>query len=187
MDAFVKRLPKPQGEVKHSRAKSSHEQDKERPSKRSKKDEVQDSGSDHSDDYELGNHEDLKPATRSNSEHDDDEQDEPDDGTKPITEFESALPPTKVDKKAIEDYEAMKSSQMSASDDGKTEQASPAWVRGRSSIYVDAFTLALDTVLEDESHLFDHREMEVFRQWRELGYEAQYLYVMERSSRTLDL
>lgn len=42
---------------------------------------------------------------------------------------------------------------------------------------MDAFNLALDTVLEDEAHLFDSKEMVVFEQWRTLDYEAQYLYV----------
>lgn len=50
------------------------------------------------------------------------------------------------------------------------------WVRGRSSVYVDAFRLALDIVLEDESHLFDEREQRVFQEWRSLDYESQYLY-----------
>ena len=51
------------------------------------------------------------------------------------------------------------------------------WTKGKSSIYVDAFNLALETVLEDEGHLFDEKEMEVFHQWRALDYEAQYLWV----------
>jgi Fanconi-associated nuclease 1 len=72
----------------------------------------------------------------------------------------------------------MKSSQVSAGDDdGTVDQTKPAFVRYKSSIYVDAFNLALDTVLDEESHLFDEKEMDVFRQWRELDYEAQYLWV----------
>lgn len=47
----------------------------------------------------------------------------------------------------------------------------------RSSIYVDAFNLALDTVLDEEGYLFDEREHEVFGRYRKLDYEAQYLYV----------
>ncbi|KAF3933919.1 hypothetical protein ABW19_dt0205433 [Dactylella cylindrospora] len=47
----------------------------------------------------------------------------------------------------------------------------------RSSLYVDAFNLALDTVLEDESYLFDEAEHEIFRKYRDLDYEAKYLYV----------
>lgn len=50
------------------------------------------------------------------------------------------------------------------------------WTKGQSSIYVDAFNLALDTVLGHESHLFNEREMQIFKSWRQLGYEAQYLY-----------
>ncbi|CAK7225528.1 hypothetical protein SBRCBS47491_005918 [Sporothrix bragantina] len=47
----------------------------------------------------------------------------------------------------------------------------------RSSIYVDAFNIALDTVLEQEQHLFSEKEKAVFAAWRDLDYEAQYLYV----------
>ena len=43
---------------------------------------------------------------------------------------------------------------------------------------MDAFNLALETVLEDESHLFNEAELAVFAFWRELSYEAQYLYDM---------
>lgn len=46
-----------------------------------------------------------------------------------------------------------------------------------SSLYVDAFDLALDTVLKDESYLFDPNEQEVFAKYRSLHYEAQHLYV----------
>jgi len=51
------------------------------------------------------------------------------------------------------------------------------WTKGRSSIYVDAFNLALETVLEDEAGLFDEMEIEVFNQWKALDYDAQYLLV----------
>ncbi|KAF2146975.1 uncharacterized protein K452DRAFT_355372 [Aplosporella prunicola CBS 121167] len=88
------------------------------------------------------------------------------------TDLESALPPIETDKEAIEAYEAGRAAEQTEEQAGGRN-----WVKGRSSIYVDAFNLALDTVLEDESHLFDEAETEVFRQWRELGYEAQYLYV----------
>ncbi|KAH8676723.1 VRR-NUC domain-containing protein [Tricladium varicosporioides] len=93
-----------------------------------------------------------------------------------ITELESALPPIKTDKEAIDEYETM-----GASEDVPIELKSRLdkrnWTHGKSSIYVDAFNLALETVLEDEQHLFDEKEMEVFNQWRNLTYEAQYLYV----------
>jgi Fanconi-associated nuclease 1 len=57
----------------------------------------------------------------------------------------------------------------------KDRLSNRTWTKGKSSIYVDAFNLALETVLEDERHLFDEKEIEVFKQWRELEYEAQYL------------
>jgi Fanconi-associated nuclease 1 len=99
------------------------------------------------------------------------------------TAFESSLPAVATDKEAIEEYEAMRASQESQAfqasqndtDNPSAMIAKRQWVRGKSSIYVDAFNLALDTVLEDESHLFDANEQRVFEQWRALDYEAQYL------------
>lgn len=90
------------------------------------------------------------------------------------TDLETALPPIETDKEAIEAYEASR-----AAEQAETKQRldGSTWTRGKSSIYVDAFNLALDTVLEDESHLFDGAEHAVFKCWRELSYEAQYLYV----------
>lgn len=90
------------------------------------------------------------------------------------TDLETALPHIQSDKEAIEAYEA---SRAAGEFDLKGRLADSKWVRGKSSIYVDAFNLALETVLEDESHLFDEAEHSVFQQWRELSYEAQYLYV----------
>ncbi len=92
------------------------------------------------------------------------------------TDLESALPPIETDKEAIDAYEASRAAEQAELGlkerlDGKN------WVRGKTSIYVDAFNLALETVLEDESHLFDGAEHTVFTAWRELAYEAQYLYV----------
>lgn len=49
------------------------------------------------------------------------------------------------------------------------------WTRGKSSLYVDAFNLALDDVLKSESYLFDKPELAVFEHWRGLSYDAQYL------------
>jgi Fanconi-associated nuclease 1 len=101
-----------------------------------------------------------------------------------ITELESALAPVKTDKEAILEYEAMRAAEGSAEGvnkepgdgGGLNERLSKRnWTRGKSSIYLDAFNLALETVLEDEGHLFDEREMMVFEKWRELDYEAQYL------------
>ncbi|KAL9127433.1 MAG: hypothetical protein Q9175_007734 [Cornicularia normoerica] len=92
------------------------------------------------------------------------------------TELESALPPVKTDKEAIAEYEATRAAEAQSLDlHGRLGQRK--WVSGKSSIYVDAFNLALETVLEDESHLFDEAEMAVFAQWREMSYEGQYLYV----------
>ena len=90
------------------------------------------------------------------------------------TELESALPQVKTDKEAIAEYEATRAAEAESLDlNGRLGQRK--WVAGKSSIYVDAFNLALDTVLEDESHLFDEAEMAVFAHWREMSYEGQYL------------
>ncbi|KAF5875416.1 putative coiled-coil domain-containing protein mtmr15 protein [Botrytis fragariae] len=94
-----------------------------------------------------------------------------------VTELESALPPVVINKTAIAEYEAMRAENENLPDDLKARLTGRTWERGKSSIYSDAFNLALETVLEDEGHLFDEKEMEVFKQWRELDYEAQYLYV----------
>jgi Fanconi-associated nuclease 1 len=93
------------------------------------------------------------------------------------TAFENSLPAVATDQEAIEEYEAMRASQSSQNEPADASAAADQrhWVRGNSSIYVDAFNLALDTVLEDEAHLFDAKEMCVFEQWRALSYEAQYL------------
>ncbi|KAJ9615560.1 hypothetical protein H2200_001635 [Cladophialophora chaetospira] len=100
------------------------------------------------------------------------------------TQLEATLPPIQTDEDAIEAYEAYKAGEdaekvQAQSDEGTAASRleSRSWIRGRSSIYVDAFNLALDTVLDDEGHLFDDAELNLFTQWRELSYEAQYLYV----------
>ncbi|KAL6249024.1 hypothetical protein RBB50_004087 [Rhinocladiella similis] len=120
----------------------------------------------------------------------DEEQDlEEDGGVKLPTEFkatqlEATLPPVQTDEEAIEAYEAYKASEYDGQQGEKDGEStslsrleSRKWIRGRSSIYVDAFNLALDTVLEDEGHLFNEAEHSLFRIWRDLHYEAQYLYV----------
>ena len=90
------------------------------------------------------------------------------------TDLESALPPVKTDKEAIAEYEATRAAEVENLDlKGRLGQRK--WVAGKSSIYVDAFNLALETVLEDESHLFNEAEIAVFEQWRDLSYEGQYL------------
>ncbi|KAL8694863.1 MAG: hypothetical protein Q9218_000527 [Villophora microphyllina] len=91
------------------------------------------------------------------------------------TELESALPLIKTDKEAIAEYEATRAAETDLDLQGRLGQRK--WVQGKSSIYVDAFVLALETVLDEESHLFDEAEMAVFHRWRGLSYEGQYLYV----------
>ena len=93
------------------------------------------------------------------------------------TELESALPSVRTDKEAIADYEASRAAESHAPSDAGGRFGQRKWVPGKSSIYVDAFNLALETVLDDEAHLFDEAEMGVFSNWRILSYEAQYLYV----------
>ena len=107
-----------------------------------------------------------------------DSDDEPleDEARSRRTDLETALPPIQTDKEAIEAYEASRAAEQ-AELGLKERLYGQKWARGRSSIYVDAFNLALSTVLEDESHLFDEAEHAVFRHWRELSYESQYLYV----------
>ena len=92
------------------------------------------------------------------------------------TQLESVLPPIQTDEEAIEAYEAYKAGEQTA-DDTKTRFDDRSWKRGQSSIYVDAFNLALDTVLEEEAHLFNEAELSLFREWRSLEYPCQYLYV----------
>lgn len=91
------------------------------------------------------------------------------------TDLESALPEVKSGDDAIEEYEAFKASQEEQTEGTDERLEKRTWVRGKSSLYVDAFNLALDTVLDEESHLFDEAETEVFRIWRDLDYESQYL------------
>ncbi|KAK0392774.1 hypothetical protein NLU13_2269 [Sarocladium strictum] len=93
------------------------------------------------------------------------------------TGVENALPPAEFEEDAIQEYETFKLSQNSDHQNDATGKERPAWVRGQSSIYVDAFNLALDTVLAEESSLFDEKELDVFRQWKGLPYESQFLYV----------
>ena len=119
----------------------------------------------------------LEPCSRPRREVPDSEAESDDDfpqGQSSQTELESALPSVKSDKEAIAEYEAARAAESESLDlQGRLGQRK--WVQGKSSIYVDAFNLALETVLEDESHLFDEAEMDVFEQWRQLSYEGQYL------------
>ncbi|OBT71119.1 hypothetical protein VF21_09913 [Pseudogymnoascus sp. 05NY08] len=95
------------------------------------------------------------------------------------TELESALPHLDQGKDAIVDYEAIQPFEGDLNipkdlEDSLSAQKLPS---GRRSIYVDAFNLALETVLDEESHLFDEKEGKIFDEWHGLTYEAQYLYV----------
>lgn len=91
------------------------------------------------------------------------------------TALESALPLVKTDKEAIAEYEAMKTAEQNNPGGLQDRLEKRSWTRGKCSIYVDAFNLALETVLEDERHLFNEKEIDVFKHWTGLEYEAQYL------------
>lgn len=91
------------------------------------------------------------------------------------TELESSLPVIPTDEQAIEEYETLHAGEQDDEPDLRQRLQDGKWRKGKSSIYVDAFNLALETVLEEEAHLFNEAELEVFRQWKELSYEAQYL------------
>ncbi|KAK5129103.1 hypothetical protein LTR16_002456, partial [Cryomyces antarcticus] len=98
------------------------------------------------------------------------------------TDLEFALPPVKTDKEAIDEYEAFRVAE-EVEDGGIIGRLGQRkWIKGKSSIYVDAFNLALETVLEEETHLFDEAEMTLFGCWRALSYEAQYLYAIQSLS-----
>lgn len=101
--------------------------------------------------------------------------DEPDNITNSQTDLETSLPEIKTED-AIEEYEASEGIDLGL----HMRLRDGVWQRGKSSIYVDAFNLALETVLDEESHLFSAAEMEIFTHWRKLSYESQYLYVDRR-------
>ena len=77
------------------------------------------------------------------------------------------------------EYESIVGATTRVSDDEDKQQGTNRsknrWIKGMSSIYVDAFKLALETVLDEEAHLFEEREKSIFTAWKELSYEAQYL------------
>src|ERR1700753_3639051 len=88
------------------------------------------------------------------SEDEGDAFDAKEDHVPQATQLEATLPPVQTDEEAIEAYEAYKAGehvdkeQVEAQSDEDTAQSrleSRKWTRGRSSIYVDAFNLALDT------------------------------------------
>ena len=92
-----------------------------------------------------------------------------------LTELENSVASVRTDREAIARYESMRATDGEITVDTREHCDLGNWMKGRTSIYVDAFNLALDTVLQDESHLFDEAETAVLTQWRSLDYEAQYL------------
>jgi fanconi-associated nuclease 1 len=94
------------------------------------------------------------------------------DAPERATDVESCLAPVRTDQESIDEYE---SSQAAQDISGSSRSDQGGWIRGRSSIYVDAFNLALETVLDEESHLFNEAERALFGFWKQLSYEAQYL------------
>jgi Fanconi-associated nuclease 1 len=91
------------------------------------------------------------------------------------TDLESALPPVVTNQEAIDEYEASRAAETADTAAAGDRLENRKWVRGKSSIYVDAFNLALETVLEEERNLFDEAEKALFGCWQGLSYEAQYL------------
>lgn len=94
------------------------------------------------------------------------------------TELESSLPAIQTDNEAVEEYESSRIADRHGKTSLHDRLQNGRWHKDKSSIYVDAFNLALETVLDEEAHLFNEAEMEVFRQWRGLSYESQYLFVI---------
>ncbi|KAI0889877.1 VRR-NUC domain-containing protein [Annulohypoxylon maeteangense] len=186
MDSFVKRLNpsnagKSQSNDKHSRSLN------EPPTKRAKREEVCDSDED-SDQAIEPSSPPLKPlpgfrrkdTAALGADDDDDASQNSEAEVVPFrqTAIETSLPEVKSGKEALEEYENFRASQNE--DDDATAASrldSRKWVRGKTSLYVDAFNLALNTVLDEESHLFGEEEIYIFNQWNTLSFEAQFLYV----------
>ena len=168
--------------IKHPKATNFEEDFSTPPAKRIKREESVDSlcnvGTDDQNDHTRCSPNKIKKEIP-DSEADD--YDDNEDALLPPasqTELESALPPIKTDKEAISAYEAARAAGDVQALDLQGRVGQRKWIQGKSSIYVDAFNLALETVLEDESDLFDEAEKEVFECWRRLSYEAQYLWVV---------
>lgn len=175
MDAFVKRLPRGDVETQsNARPLQNASLAVERPTKRLKRDEVSDSESESGSEEPIELVLEHEPSEILSEEALSDEKDRH-RAKERVTDFENALPPTEASQEAIEEYEALKSSQSNAGEEIPNKKIAPLWIKGRSSIYVDAFNLTLDTVLEEESSLFSSKELEIFNQWKSLNYEAQYL------------
>ncbi|EFZ00570.2 VRR-NUC domain protein [Metarhizium robertsii] len=174
MDAFVTHFHRSDTSDESCRSASHRDSAGERAPKRVKRDEIKNPGPDFPDSEESDHGNESQKKTNRGSHH---SEDADTSYLHEATAFENVLPPTQTDADAIEEYEQTRSSQKEADNDGTTANTKSLWIKGRSSIYVDAFNLALDTVLEEESELFDEKEIEVFRRWKVLSYEAQYLYV----------
>lgn len=175
MDAFVKRLPRGDGEAQNNeRPLQNSPAAVERPTKRLKRDEISDSESESEPEEPIELVAKHEPIEFTSEEALPDEKDQR-RAIERVTDFENALPPTEASQEAIEEYETLKSSQSNAGEEIPNKKIAPLWIKGRSSIYVDAFNLTLDTVLEEESSLFSSKELEIFSQWKKLNYEAQYL------------
>lgn len=172
MDAFVTHFHRSDTSDESCRSASHRDSAGERAPKRVKRDEIKNPGPDFPDSEESDHGNESQKKTNRGSHH---SEDADTSYLHEATAFENVLPPTQTDADAIEEYEQTRSSQKEADNDGTTENTKSLWIKGRSSIYVDAFNLALDTVLEEESELFDEKEIEVFRRWKVLSYEAQYL------------
>lgn len=93
------------------------------------------------------------------------------------TGLETFIPAPRTDENAISNYEASKAKQngvLESTDTGQLYRGQ--YTKGKSSIYIEAFNHAVESVLRDESHLFNDNEMALFHYWRTLSYESQYLY-----------
>ncbi|KAK6071198.1 Coiled-coil domain-containing protein MTMR15 [Seiridium cupressi] len=187
MDKFIQRKATPRSHQNGSPGQGKERALREPPAKRVKR-EVQDSEGDSDGSlsdpkylearpkYHSVGREDTADTTVSINE-DAYPQSEPESVAGRPTAIESSLPEAKPGKDAIEEYETFRASQGENSESLTSRFVKKEWVKGKSSLYVDAFNLALGTVLEDESHLFDEKERALFDYWDKLSYESQYLYV----------
>lgn len=166
MNKFVRKVSTTESEVDSSRSPTPLPAE-ERSAKRIKRETLDDLGeTEESDQNIVDKYDDLPQLHHVDKE-------EPSQNA-PTTEVERALPPTGTQEEAEEAYEEFKSSQ-AANDNSGDVKTDSMWIKGRRSIYVDAFNLALDTVLEEEKQLFNEQELAVFQLWSELDYEAQYM------------
>lgn len=180
MDKFVTRKPKPEQRLAASDQPTNKAKPEERAAKRIK---LEVSDTDGDSDGDLLDRTPFKqsPAIRredtTDSVYDGNPHSELELDSGRPTAIESSLPEIKIDQDAIEDYETFRALQGDQPDDQSTASrfVKREWVKGKSSLYVDAFNLALSTVLDDERHLFDGNERTLFDNWANLSYEAQYL------------